>query len=247
MSLTKNETSVMLVDDNPVILELMRKGLEPHAEISTYTDPAYALLLCGANPPDLVICDYRMPGLDGRQFVEKLREQPESRGVRIILVATKSDIDEKLGPIHDAVEEFVEKPFYVNVLASKTKKLLERIYWEKKQKQAPQEGVIRGRLAEMNMIDLLQSLELGQKTCSLTVSRNGENGRMYFADGQIGHAELGAVVGDDAVYRVVSWPDGTFEIDFNSRSDQRTTTRTTQGLLMEALRILDEQKRDSTE
>ena len=56
---------------------------------------------------------------------------------------------------------------------------------------------------------------------------------------------MGPVEGDDAVYKVVSWPDGSFEIDFNSRSEKHSTTRTTQGLLMEALRILDEQKRDS--
>ena len=245
MSASKNLTKVLLVDDNPLILDLIRKGLDPHADIATCSDGTDALLQCISSPPDLVICDYRMPGLDGKQFVEKLRARTETRAVRVILVATRSDIEEKLRPVADTVEEFFEKPFYVKELASKTKKVLERIYWEKKQKEAPQEGVIRGRLAEMNMIDLLQSLELGQKTCSLKVTRNGENCRMFFVEGQINHAELGSIAGDDAVYRVVGWPDGSFEIDFNSRSDKKTTTRSTQGLLMEALRILDEQKRDS--
>jgi CheY-like chemotaxis protein len=247
MSPSKNTTRVLLVDDNPLILDMMRKGLEPHADIATCQDGTDALLQCIGSPPDLVICDYRMPGLDGRQFVEKLKARPETRAVRVILVATKSDISEKLRPMTDQVEEFFEKPFYVKDLASKTKKVLERIYWEKKQKEAPQEGVIRGRLAEMNMIDLLQSLELGQKTCSLTVTRDGENCRMFFAEGQINHAELGSVVGDDAVFQVVGWPDGSFEINFNSRSDKQTTTRSTQGLLMEALRMLDEQNRGSSE
>ena len=246
MSLSKNGTTVLLVDDNPLILDLMRKALAPHAHIETCADSTDALLQCISNPPGLVICDYRMPGLDGRQFVEKLRARPETRTVRVILMALKSDIDEKLRPLADTVEDFVAKPFYLTELVSQTKKVLERIYWEQKEQQAPQEGVIRGRLAEMNMIDLLQSLELGQKTCALTVTRNGEDCRMYFAEGKISHAELGSVVGDEAVYRVVGWPEGSFEIDFNSRSDQHTTTRSTQGLLMEALRLLDEQKRDSS-
>ena len=247
MSPLKNTTRVLLVDDNPLILDLIRRGLEPHADISTCTDGTDALLQCIGSPPDLVICDYRMPGLDGRQFVEKLKARPETRAVRVILVATKSDISEKLRAVTDQVEEFIEKPFYVKDLASKTKKVLERIYWEKKQKEAPREGVIRGRLAEMNMIDLLQSLELGQKTCALTIARDGANCRMFFADGQINHAELGPVEGDDAVYQVARWSDGSFEIDFNSRSEKQTTTRSTQSLLMEALRLLDEGKRDSSE
>ena len=245
MSRTKNSMSILLVDDNPLILDLLKNALEPHAGIAACSDATDALLQCLSNPPDLVICDYRMPGLDGRQFVEKLKSRAQAGGVKVVLVATKTDIDEKLRPVAEMVEEFFEKPFFVKDIAAKTKMLLDRIYWQKHQQEAPQEGVIRGRLAEMNMIDLLQSLELGQKTCALTVTRDSENCRMFFAEGQISHAELGSVVGDDAVYQVVSWPDGSFEIDFNARSDQQSTTRTTQSLLMEALRILDEQKRDS--
>ncbi len=236
---------VMLVDDNRLILDLMKRGIEQHAEIQTCTDATEALLQCVKNPPDLVICDYRMPGLNGSEFVQKLKAQAETQGVRVILVAVKSDINEKLRPVADSVEEFFAKPFYVNDLASRTKKVLERIYWEKMQKQGQQEGVIRGRLAEMNIIDLLQSLELGQKTCALTISGGGESCRMFFSEGQIRHAESGKTEGDAAVYRVAQWTDGTFQIDFNSRSDKQTTTRTTQGLLMEALRLLDEQSRDS--
>lgn len=243
--MAKSAARVLLVDDNPLIVDLMRRGVEPLAEIATSTDSTEALLQCLQTPPDLVICDYRMPGLDGSQLIQKLKEHPATQGVRVILMAAKSDIDEKLRPMADVVEEFFIKPFYVKELASRTKKVLEKIAWEKMQKQAPAEGVIRGRLSEMNLIDLLQSLELGQKTCLLMLTRGGENCRMFFSEGQIRHAELGSLVGDEAVYRVAGWSDGSFEIDFNSRSDQQTTKHSTQGLLMEALRLLDEQNRDA--
>ncbi|MBI2819476.1 MAG: DUF4388 domain-containing protein, partial [Acidobacteria bacterium] len=91
--------------------------------------------------------------------------------------------------------------------------------------------------------DLFQSLELGQKTCALTVTKDSEECRMYFKDGQLHHAQLGSTLGDDAVYAVAGWADASFQIDFNARSDQKSTTRSTQGLLMEALRLLDEQNR----
>jgi CheY-like chemotaxis protein len=248
MSPPTNRARVLVVDDNPLILDLMRKGLEPLAEIAVCADSADALLQSITSPPDLLICDYRMPGLDGGQLVEKLHQRPETKAARVILLATKSDIDEKLRSVADFVEEFVAKPFFITELFSRTKKVLDRIAAEKSRGriQAQQEGVIRGRLAEMNMIDLLQSLELGQKTCSLTVTRNSDVCRMFFVSGQLSHAELGSLEGDDAVYGVVSWPEGDFEIDFNSRTDKKTTSRSTQGLLMEALRLLDEQGRDSS-
>src|SRR5262245_54305766 len=138
MTPTKELTSVLLVDDNPLILDLMRRGLESQSSIATCQDSTDAVLQCIGRPPDLVICDYGMAEIDGNQLVENLKDSPETKSVRVILIAAKSDIDEKLRPLADAVEDFVVKPFFANELASKTKKILESIYWEKKQQQAPQ-------------------------------------------------------------------------------------------------------------
>ena len=49
----------------------------------------------------------------------------------------------------------------------------------------------------------------------------------------------GSLVGDAAVYKVLSWTGGNFQIDFEGRSKERSTTLSTQGLLMEGLRLLD--------
>jgi len=244
--MSKSNAKVMLVDDNPVILDILKKGIEPLAETLAFTDSTAALAQCLQSPPDLVICDFRMPEMDGGQFLQKLKLQPETKAVRVILVAAKTDIEESLRPLTDLVEEFALKPFYIKELATRAKKVLDRIQWEKMQQQASQEGVIRGRLSEMNLIDLFQSLEHGQKTCGLTVTNDGEECRMYFHEGQLHHAELGSLAGDEAVYQVACWSDGSFQIDFNARSSQKSTTRSTQGLLMEALRLLDEQNRDSS-
>jgi len=106
---------------------------------------------------------------------------------------------------------------------------------------------LRGSLAQMNVIDLLQSLELGRKTCSLGISNNGEQCELFFTEGQISHAIYGDLKGDEAVYKVLGWTAGNFQIDFEASSGENTTTRSTQGLLMEGLRLLDEANRDAEE
>ena len=63
-------------------------------------------------------------------------------------------------------------------------------------------------------------------------------------EGQITHAVYGALVGDGALFRVLRWNSGTFEIDFEGKTTLETTTLNTQGLLMEGLRLLDEAQRD---
>ena len=54
-------------------------------------------------------------------------------------------------------------------------------------------------------------------------------------------------MGDEAVFKVLRWTDGNFEIDFTKNTDKETTTLNTQGLLMEGLRLLDEAQRDAAE
>ena len=53
--------------------------------------------------------------------------------------------------------------------------------------------------------------------------------------------------GDEAVYKIVGWTAGEFEIDFSGSTNKSTTTRSTQGLLMEGLRLLDEANRGAEE
>ncbi|HMK29663.1 MAG TPA: DUF4388 domain-containing protein, partial [Terriglobales bacterium] len=118
---------------------------------------------------------------------------------------------------------------------------------EKMAREAAGETVLRGSLAQMNVVDLLQSLELGRKTCALALTNSGELCSLYFHEGQISHATYGALKGDEAVYKVLTWTVGNFEIDFAGQTSEQTTTRSTQGLLMEGLRQLDEANRDQTE
>ena len=201
------------------------------------------------DPPDAILCDYKMPGLDGRQLFEKLRGREKTRHIPFLFMAGRADIEERLRPLVDGVEEFITKPFLIKDLVRITKKVVDRLHLEKLQKSASRPGVIQGRLEEMSMTDLLQSLEMGQKSCRLVVRKGGEQGELYFASGQCRDAKSGSVEGDDAVYKVILWTEGEFEIDFNAAnaSTRTTTTKTTTGLLMEAMRLMDEASRDAVE
>jgi hypothetical protein len=111
-------------------------------------------------------------------------------------------------------------------------------------KATPTDGVLRGSLLQMNVIDLVQSLEMGRKSCLLTMTNDKDHCELYFREGQITHAVYGPLVGDTALFQVLRWNGGTFEINFEGKTTLETTTLNTQGLLMEGLRLLDEAQRD---
>ena len=237
---------LLLADDNPLIRDLVCKALEPFCEVLLADDGADALLKVIDEPPDAILCDYKMPGLNGRQLFEKLRGRQTTRHIPFLFMASRADIEERLRPLVDGVEDFITKPFLVKDLVRITKRVVDRLHLEKLQSKGSRPGVIQGRLEEMSMIDLMQSLEMGQKSCRLVVKKGSETGELYFSGGQCRDAKSAEVEGDDAVYRVLLWTEGEFEIDFGAAnaSNRTTTTRNTTGLLMEAMRLMDEASRD---
>ncbi len=248
MSAASSKTVRLLVaEDNPMVRDLVTKGLEPFCEVLLAEDGADALLKVIDDPPDVILCDYKMPGVNGRQLFEKLRAREGTRHIPFLFMASRTDIEERLRPLIDGAEDFIAKPFLIKDLVRSAKKVVDRLHLEKLQKKASRPGVIQGRLEEMSMIDLMQSLEMGQKSCRLQVQKGTERAELYFASGQCRDAKIDNLAGDEAVLKVVLWTEGEFEIDFNAAnaSTATTTTRTTTGLLMEAMRLMDESNRDA--
>jgi CheY-like chemotaxis protein len=239
-----SDVKILLVDDNPMVLGMLQQALSAMGKVTVATDAADALLKAIEDVPDVLICDYRMPGMDGRQLLEKLKARPATAGIAVILMASKADISERLS-LQDPIEDYLEKPFFLKDAVHKIKRVVDRIALEKLTKAESADGVLRGSLTQMNVIDLVQSLEMGRKSCLLTMTNGDDKCEIYFNQGQAKHATYGPTTGDAAVFKVLRWTEGNFQIDFNGKSDLETTTLNTQGLLMEGLRLLDEAQRDA--
>jgi CheY-like chemotaxis protein len=242
-----SNVKILLVDDNPMVLEMLRQALSQFAIVSTMTDGADALVKAVEDQPDLIVADYAMETMDGKQLLQKIKGRRATANIPVVLMASKVDIGEKLRVLQDTVEDFIEKPFFLKEAASRIKKVVDKIALEKMARESPGESVLRGSLAQMNAMDLLQSLDMGRKTCTLTLRNAKDRCKLFFSDGQINHALYGELKGDAAVYKVLTWTSGTFEIDFSASSSEQTVTQSTQGLLMEGVRLIDESNRDAEE
>src|ERR1700687_2628349 len=130
---TKSIT-LLLADDNPLVRDLVMKSLEPVCEVILATDGGDALLRAIDNPPDVILCDYKMPGMDGRQLFEKLRGRQATKHIPFLFMASRADIEERLRPLVDGVEDFITKPFLARDLVRITKKVVDRLHLEKLQK-----------------------------------------------------------------------------------------------------------------
>lgn len=236
---------ILVVDDNPTILKLLCQSLESYGELITAVDGEDAVHKAAEVRPDLVISDYSMPRLNGQMLCENLRARSETSEVPFIFLASQKEIDERLQCMADSVEDFLLKPFFVDELSRQVRHIIMRLYGKKMEKLQMRGGTTAGSLSEMSLLDWMQSLEQGRKTCALILHSGRETCMLYFHQGQVTHAEYGALEGDNAVYKALTWSDGEWEVDFTKTSSVRTTTMSTQGLMMEGLRLLDEANRDA--
>jgi CheY-like chemotaxis protein len=84
--------SVLIVDDDPDALELMRMFLRPTGAVVHEAHDGYeALLLAQRHPPDLVFCDLRMPRIDGHGFLDQLRRDERFESVPVVATTALGD------------------------------------------------------------------------------------------------------------------------------------------------------------
>jgi len=102
---------ILIVDDDPNTLEILRRWLarEGYTTISADNGPA-CLELLGKNPVDVILLDVMMPGMDGLQVCERLREHPVWRSIPVVLLTAKDDIETRSRGMQLGVSEYLTKP-----------------------------------------------------------------------------------------------------------------------------------------
>ncbi len=92
----------------------------------------------------------------------------------------------------------------------------------------------------MGVVDLIQTFELGRKSGVARLHNGPNEATIYFKDGKVIDAVHGKLVGEEAVYRCLLWTGGSFDVDFEPIDREEVILSSSQGLLMEGMRRVDE-------
>src|SRR5207237_6806436 len=102
------------------------------------------------------------------------------------------------------------------------------------------EMAFQGSLKELPLPDIIQLVSVSGKTGKFTLSRDADRGFIYLKNGQMVHASVGDLAGEEAIYSLAIWNQGDFQFTPGEESDRQTITKSNTNLLMEAARRLDE-------
>lgn len=172
---------VMLVDDETLVLRALERTMRPlfrdnGVQLETFSDPELALLRCGEVSFDLVMSDYRMPGINGADFLRMVKSiQPDA--VRIVLSAS-TDFAEVSNTINKAeVFRYIAKPWKANELEAMFQLAFERF----DQACEARRKLAEGTLSSMSTHDLeLRRLEAEEP--GITVVKRDADGGVYLSE-----------------------------------------------------------------
>jgi PAS domain S-box-containing protein len=116
---------ILIVDDEPQNSELLAAMLEPHGFVLlTATTGEEALGLVATQPPDLILLDIMMPGMDGYEVAGKIKQNAATRHIPIIMVTALDDRDARLRGLNVGAEDFLSRPVDRAELSVRVRNLL---------------------------------------------------------------------------------------------------------------------------
>ena len=244
--------SVLLVDSDNRSLRVLEVSLKKAGfQVQTAETAAGALQSALSSPPDLVVTDTQLPDYDGFELARRLKADPATAHSALIFLSQDSSAEAKISAINAGSEFYLIKPVLVRDILSRINELIERQQTESAIAQNDRPGNLSGTLANMGVVDLLQLMESGQKSGIVHLStdrrRSGgfvsdaqSRGTVFFRAGQVIDARFGELVGLEAVYRMLLWEDGVFELEFKPINRDDVIKSSTQSILLEGMRRVDE-------
>jgi len=224
---------ILLLDDDPEVLDMykeMLSHLPSKPEVHTATSGTRALSLLEAEQFRLLLCDLKMPKMDGLQVLSIVRRRfPE---LRTVVVTAIQDEEFRSRAYALGVDLFWLKPdthqnmkMFLECLES----LLGR----------DSENGFRG-VQSKSLMDIIQMECLSQNSLVLRMTRGALVGKIWIQGGELIDAEAPGTRGEAAFRRILEWKSGTFENLPAEPNRERTIDKPVNALLLEAAQAIDE-------
>jgi len=127
--------SILVVDDDPRILKLMKRDLQLEGyQVTTATGGRMALQLIADEEPDLIILDIMMPEIDGLQVCRRVRQFSQ---VPIIMLTARTGSEDVIHGLETGADDYIVKPFSVDVVLARVRAVLRRGKFPEEMPQAP--------------------------------------------------------------------------------------------------------------
>jgi diguanylate cyclase (GGDEF)-like protein len=117
---------ILIVDDATTNIKVLGEGLRTDHQVIFATNGADALRLASTAPrPDLILLDVVMPGMDGYEVCERLKRDDVTRGIPVIFITARSEVDDETRGLELGAVDYITKPFSMAIVRARVRTHLE--------------------------------------------------------------------------------------------------------------------------
>lgn len=236
---------ILVVDDSPVILAMLKDRFEQEGwEVILARNGIEGLKKAVEEQPDIIVSDILMPQMDGWEFCEHVRANPDTTSIPFIFLTQESEAPSRIKGFSIGADDYITKPFSREELVMRTKAILRKTEAVKESMSAKSE--LMGSVKALPLFDLLQVFSFSKKNCTIKVEGKNKNGEIYFREGEIVNAITSTKDGIEALYEILSWEDATFTLTPLKEEimvAERGINRSVDDLLLDFARMMDEREK----
>ncbi len=119
-----DRNTVLLIDDNPDIRSYLFDCLAPYYNVLQASNGVDGLRITRESPPDLIICDIMMPGMDGYEVCQTLKSDSHLNHIPLIFLTAKASMGMKVEGLKVGADDYIAKPFNASELLARTGNLI---------------------------------------------------------------------------------------------------------------------------
>jgi len=190
-STTSDQSTVLVIDDNPDIRAYLEHCLTPHYEVIRARDGVEGMQMARQSAPDLIICDIMMPNMDGYEVCKSLKADSQLNHIPLIFLTAKASRGMKIEGLQAGADDYIAKPFNASELLARVGNLILLRQQQKELKNLNEhleekvrgqlESILRGkRMARFLPKKLMQQITSGDE--ELVVAGERRKITVFFSD-----------------------------------------------------------------
>lgn len=217
----------------------LRRALQRASfEVIWAEDGSNAYQICLEKMPRIILCEIELHGVNGLQLFSQVKQNYRTRDIPFVFLTSEKELDQRVKSMALGVDDFITRPLYPDEVTARLESLLHETEIVEETRKELQHG-FAGNLKEMNLVDLIQTMELGKKSGILKLQRNSHTGYVYIFDGQVYDATMENFVGKQALYRLLTWLDGSFQVEIKSIHTTRAIAENNKEIIGEGVVRID--------
>jgi CheY-like chemotaxis protein len=250
MMVAGRPAKLLLIDSNVYFAKRLSDALKREGfEVSSSTQPAFALTTLEYDAPTAILCATNMREMGALEIAQIIHSDAKNATLPVIALGDGSQ-RALMEAFQAGCADYIDRHLSPAVIAAHVKNIIisKAEGFQPTQMLAQADTSLSGSLSHHDLPGVIQMLGHAHQTGALHINAGQTDALLFFDAGEITHAECGSLFGDEAVIHIikscVQGGAGVYKFVYGATSTQHTVLRSATDLMLDAMREYDEGSRD---